>query len=550
MTSPSPTKRVACGLLFLFLSTSSIARAQSGLMQPSVDVQHYVFRLAISDGTNAIAGETTVTLRLTKDNVESFWLDLIGRKQAKDSVGMRVLKVSLNGQKVGFSHRNDRLYVSLPYGQPKQNMLTLLVQYDGIPADGLIISKNKYGDRTFFGDNWPNRARNWLPVVDHPSDKATCEFQVIAPAHYRVISNGKLIEESRLPDGQTLTHWQENVPIPTKVMVIGAARFALKNEGDVGCIEVQSWVYPQDRQAGFVDYAPAKDILSFFIKKLGPYSYEKLANVESKTIFGGMENASCIFYTENAITGKPSSKMVSLLAHEIAHQWFGNSATEKDWPHVWLSESFATYCSALYLEHAYGPDTLNAVMAENKGAVLKYAKISPNTSIVDSTRKELMQLLNPNSYEKGAWVLHALRRELGDEMFWKGISAYYQSYQNSNASTEDLINSLEQSTGRPLRWFFEQWIFQPGFPELESSWRYDAASQKLILKVEQKQASKLPFKFPLDIKMIVQGKPQLLRNQRIENRMTQVEIPLSAPPTELILDPERWILMLNKTTKQ
>lgn len=517
--------------------------SQAKYLQPEVDVQHYAFRLTLNDATNAIAGETTVRVKLKKEGLENLWLDLIGRKTDTSSAGMRVTEVLNNGQQLAFTQGNDRININLRFIQTPQTTLEFVIKYEGVPSDGLIISKNKFGDRTFFGDNWPNRARHWLPVVDHPSDKATCEFQVIAPDHYKVIANGTLIEESDWPDHQRFTHWSEQTPIPTKVMVMGAARFAVKNEGSVACVPIQSWVYPQDRQKGFFDYAPAKDMVKFFSDKIGPYSYEKLANVESKTIFGGMENASCIFYTENAIHGVKSLEMEGLLAHEIAHQWFGNSVSEKDWPHIWLSEGFATYFSALYLEHAYGRDTLNQIMASNKGAVLRYAKMSPNTAIVDSTRQNLMSLLNANSYQKGGWILHMLRRELGDELFWKSVSTYYLKFQNTNAVTDDLRQIVEKVSGKRLDWFFKQWLYKSGFPEIETHWEY--SSTKKILKINFKQVqSNSVFRFPLDLKILdSQGKALKMQTIAITKSEESVEILLTQAPSKIEYDPERWILM-------
>ena len=240
-----------------------------------------------------------------------------------------------------------------------------------IPADGLIISKNKYGDRTFFSDNWPDRAHNWLPCNDHPFDKASVEFIVTAPEHYQVVSNGLQIEETSLPDHLKLTHWKEDVPLPTKVMVIGAANFAVNYVGNVDCIPIYSWVYAEDRDNGFQHYAVAKDILPWYIKNIGPYAYKKLANVQSKTIFGGMENASAIFYFENSVN---DDTLDALFAHEIAHQWFGNSACEADWPHLWLSEGFATYMAHLYLESKYGVDSFNKRMVIDRMKIIAICK--------------------------------------------------------------------------------------------------------------------------------------------------------------------------------
>ena len=361
-------------LLSLLVLLTASAQAQlpgyaARYTQPGVDVQNYAFSITLSDSTNQIQGETSI--RFTRaDDRQTVWFDLISPRDSSQT-GMRVRAVSLpDGKAVPFSQRNDRVFINLPAApnQPTE----VVIRYDGTPAKGLIISQNKFGERTFFGDNWPNNARNYLPVIDHPSDKATCSFAVNAPATYRIIANGKFLNESSLPNGRKLTRWQENTPIPTKVMVIGAAKFAVEEVGSVGGVPVQSWLYPNDSQKGFIDYRPAKEILQYFINKIGPYSYEKLANVESTTIFGGMENASCIFYNEKVIVGKKDSDVEALLAHEIAHQWFGNSATEADWSQLWLSEGFATYFSALYLEHAYGKDTLNAVLNQNKGQIFRY----------------------------------------------------------------------------------------------------------------------------------------------------------------------------------
>lgn len=517
--------------------------AQAAYTQPDVDIQHYAFELTLTDADNHIEGIATIKLLLKKESIKTIWLDLIGKNNETAQTGMKVRAVTLQGKPLTFNHIANRINITLPdnLGISAQ---TLSIAYEGTPTDGLIISKNKYGDRTFFGDNWPNRAHHWLPVIDHPSDKATCEFKVIAPSHYKVIANGKLIEESDLMNGNRLTYWQENTPIPTKVMVIGAAKFAVETVGEVGCVPIQSWLYPQDREKGFYDYRPAKAILDYFVTAIGPYSYEKLANVQSKTTFGGMENASCIFYSENIIHGVKNLQMESLLAHEIAHQYFGNSASEKEWQHVWLSESFATYFSALYLEHTYGKDTLDMVMNTNKGTVFRYAKMSPNGTIVDSVTSVSLKILNPNSYEKGGWVLHMLRNEVGNELFWKGIKAYYQKYQNGNATTADFQQVMEQTSGKSLAAFFKQWLYQPGYPEVEWSWVYEAASKKLIIKANQVQ-NVGKFSIPLVFSCKGQNGTELLKTEKLvmDKSAKEFTVKLNTAPTEVSIDPDNWILM-------
>src|SRR6266700_4268795 len=200
-------------------------------------------------------------------------------------------------------------------------------------------------------------------------------------------------------------------------MVIGAAGFAVQYSGTINGTPVYSWVYPENKEKGFYDYAQAVDILPFYIKHVGPYAYEKLANVQSKTIFGGMENAGAIFYSENTVTGTRVSE--SLLAHEIAHQWFGDMATETDWSHLLLSEGFATYMTILYFENKYGPDTARSMRTEDRNQVIEFAK-KYKKPVVDSSVTNYMELLNANSYQKGGWILHMLRMEAGDSAFWKG----------------------------------------------------------------------------------------------------------------------------------
>ncbi|ADB41789.1 M1 family metallopeptidase [Spirosoma linguale] len=541
-----PKKGFLAGLLLLAAVTITRAQLPIGYAaryaQPGVDVQHYAFTLTLSDSTNQIKGETTI--RFTRsDDRQTVWFDLISPRDSSET-GMRVRSVSLSdGKAVPFSQRNDRVFINLP-AAPNQ-VTDVVIRYDGTPARGLIISQNKFGERTFFGDNWPNNARNYLPVVDHPSDKATCSFAVNAPATYRVISNGKLQSESNLPGGRKLTRWQENTPIPTKVMVIGAAKFAVEEVGSVSGVPVQSWLYPNDSQKGFVDYRPAKEILQYFINKVGPYSYEKLANVESTTIFGGMENASCIFYNEKIIVGKKDSDVEALLAHEIAHQWFGNSATEADWSQLWLSEGFATYFSALYLEHAYGKDTLNAVMNQNKGQIFRFSALKPKGTIVDSMASNLMDLLNPNSYQKGGWVLHMLRHELGDEVFWKGIRAYYEKYRNANAQSSDLQAVMESVSGKKLGQFFQQWLHQPGYPEVVWGSKYDAAKKALVIDVRQAQRTGVVFAIPLTFSIRGANGREISRTARLS--MTEQNqtftVPLSTKPVSVVIDPDNTVLM-------
>ncbi|MFT6827314.1 MAG: aminopeptidase N, partial [Roseivirga sp.] len=194
----------------------------------AIDVQHYRFEIQLNDESNKINALAQVTIRFKKD-LSAFELDLIN--QIADGTGMKIIALMEGTAKVPFEHSSNKIKIK---SSAKANDLkTYIIAYEGIPKTGLIISQNKFGDRTFFGDNYPDRGQHWLPIVDHPSDKATVEWVVTAPSHYQVIGNGKLIEHTNINDKLMLTHWKTEVALPTKVMVIGAARFAIQNVADV-----------------------------------------------------------------------------------------------------------------------------------------------------------------------------------------------------------------------------------------------------------------------------------------------------------------------------
>ena len=516
--------------LLAFLFVAGNAHAQS----TTIDVEHYAFHLELSDDDNTIKGRTEVTVRFTQPDVRAFSLDLIGDG---DGQGMTVASVTRDKKSVPFSQANNQVNIELPAPAAANTVQTYSISYQGTPEDGLIIAKNKYGERTFFGDNWPNRARHWLPTNDHPSDKATVEFIVTAPEHYQVIGNGVMLEESDLLDGTRRTHWRTDIPIPTKVTVIGAAQFAVQHAGEFKDIPIQHWVYPQDREAGFHDFGVTNDIMDFFIDNIGPYSYEKLANVQSKTRYGGMENASNIFYSERAISGDRSNE--SLVAHEIAHQWFGNSATEADWQHIWLSEGFATYFTQLYFEHAYGRERMVAGMQNAKKSVIGFYGRQPNAPLVNPDIKDPNQHLNANSYQKGAWVLHMLRHAVGDEAYWTGIRSYYKKYRNGNATSEDLQKEMEAASGKDLATFFKQWLYQAGQPMIKGSWSY--ADGKVTVKLNQTQKTGY-FETPLEVAFVMADGSKEMKTIDLAGENTIYYLVADASPKQVIFDPNTWLL--------
>lgn len=519
-------------LLFTLFSVSQVHAQLSVERDGNTDIQHYKFTISLTDDNDTIQGEAAITVRFQQPG-NLFALDLTGR--SGNGKGMLVLSAEEGGRPVSYKHEGSVL--QLETAATNGAVKTFTIRYSGVPADGLIISKNKYGRRTVFADNWPNRAHNWIPCKDHPSDKSTVEFIITAPDHYRVVANGLLKEETALADGMKRTHWSEGVALPVKVMAVGVADFAVSDACYAGTVPVYSYVYAEDKQPGFYDYGFACSILPWYVKWVGPYPFEKLANVQSKTIFGGLENASAIFYGENSVRG--NGKAEALLAHEIAHQWFGDAATETDWQHIWLSEGFATYMTNLYLESKYGRDTLVERLEQDRAQVVVFSRRRQSPVVDTSVRGNLMELLNANSYQKGGWVLHMLHCQLGDAAFQKGVRSYFAAFSGKNASTTDFQKEMEKAAGKNLQAFFQQWLYTPGQPRLKTAWQYDSVNKVINIRVEQLQPAL--FSFPLKIRVITAGKP-VDQTVAVTGKETSMSIPSGARPVDVKLDPETELL--------
>ena len=520
--------------LFLFLLfTIQVFSQDIYPINESIDVQNYVFALTLNDDDNKIKGKADITVEF-KENAETLSLDLIGKY---GQFGMTIVNVYQNNEPLSYTHKNNTILIEPSSKHPGIQSFT--ITYEGVPQRGLVIDTTKFGQRSFFGDNWPNLARHWLPCIDHPSDKASVEFRITAPDHYDVVATGHKIEESHLGNGYKLTSYKETTPVAMKVATIGVTRFASRLLGTVQDIPVTAWVYPENRMEGFSDYAVAESVLNYYIENIGPYPYAKLANMQAKTQWGGLENAGAIAYNENSVTGNNQAE--GLIAHEIAHQWFGNSATEKSWNHVWLSEGFATYFTILYQENKYGPEKRKEELLKDRSQIIRYYLRNPSP-IVDYTIKDPRQVLSTNTYQKGGWVLNMLRHRIGDNQFWKGIRLYYKKYRDSNALTDDFRKIMEEVSGENLADFFQQWIFTKGYPELKWSWEFKDG--QLTIQLDQIQEH-YTFSFPLEIAI---GYKDHLQKKAvsISERSSIFTYKLETRPEWLMLDPEVWLLFEDK----
>lgn len=507
---------VSAAVVLLFLSASAAGQ------NPSVDVLHY--RVAISLGEDIIEATTELTVRPVTAKLDSLELDFSG---------LTIDEVTVEGKPARFTRAKDRLTIATRRGNAEP--FRVAIRYHGMPTDGLLLRPNKHGDPSTFADNWPNRARFWIPSVDHPSDKATVEFIVTAPAAYDVIANGSLLGTELLQNGAKQTHWSESTPIPMHCMVIGATEFAIVPVAGNDETKIAYWLYPRDREKGVKQFGRVAEMLAFFDQTIGSYPYDKLALVESSTKFGGMENASAIFLDEKRI-GDDSS-LEALTAHEIAHQWFGDSVTQRQWHDVWLSEGFATYFCNLFFEHADGRAAFAERMSTDRADYLKAQNKSPR-AINDPSIVELTKLLGPFTYEKGAWVLHMLRGIMGDRAFFAAVRDYYSAYRDRNAATGELRVIMERHAGQPLDWFFRQWIFERGHPIFAMSWTWQEG--KVAVDLAQKQAGPV-FRVPAVIE--VRGESGAHReNVVIDERTERFEMQSAERPSEVVLDPDEWVL--------
>jgi aminopeptidase N len=518
---------------------------------PGIDALNYAFRIELTDSSDALRGEMTMDLRFVSPSVRAVRLDLANASAAREGKGMKVSAVLLNGAAVPFSHENDELRVPLSTPPAAQQRSQLTVRYAGTPATGLQVGKNRHGDRTFFSDNWPDKGRHWLPTIDHPYDKATSEFLVTAPSHYQVVSNGVQVEATDLPGNRRLTHWKNSVPIAPWLYVLGVARFAMQQVDTFEGKAIETWVYPQDRDAGFRDFAtPTKQVLAFYRDYVGPFAYERLANIQASSVSGGMEAASAILYNEKAVTGTRDVRWRNVVIHEIAHQWFGNAVTEADWDDVWLSEGFATYFTLLFIEHAYGREEFQRGLDASRRTVLSFAAANPGYTIIHRNLARMEDVTSSHTYQKGSWTLHMLRGVVGDDAFQRGIRSYYQRHFNANATTADFRRTMEEASGRALGWFFDQWLYKPGNLKLAGSWRYDAGARQVHITLEQQQTDGALFTMPLEVALHTAGQA-VPTVQRIElNLKSQsFSIPSSVEPTDVRLDPNHWVLMESTFTK-
>jgi len=444
---------VIAGLLFLVSAQDPLA-LRADTLSLRHDALHYEARVELPAAGNRIRMEVRARWRIA--STEPVRLDL-------DTV-FKVSRAEVGGRPVTPQRRGFALL--LAHDRRPGDTVWTLVAYEGVPQDGLVI-RGEGTARTVFADNWPDRARGWLATQNHPGDKATVSWSIAAPLGLGVVANGA---RTGVDSSGPIATWrfQMDQPIPVHTMVVGAARFATAEVGRAGCparcipVSVMSFL-PDSAFAVDGPFRRAHQMVDFMAERFGPYPYAELRHVQSSTIFGGMENSTAIFYDQRAWSAGRLGE--GIVAHETAHQWFGDAVSQSDWHHLWLSEGFATYGAALWAEHTAGVEGLRGAMRQAAARVRSAeARARP---ILDPAESRLMSLLNANNYQKGSWVLHALRGLLGDSAFFDGLRTFASRYRHGNALSRDFAQVMAEVSGRDLDWYFLQSLTQPGYPVLE-----------------------------------------------------------------------------------
>lgn len=495
-------------------------------VRPRHDALHYDVALRLPDSGTTIAAVVASRWRLT--STEPIRIDL--------DTSYTIQAVSVGGTRADWRREGLQLYI--PHQRAAGDTTVLVISYSGSPTDGLVIRDGANG-RTWFADNWPDRARKWLASQDHPADKASVSWRITAPLGVTVVATGSRTGVDTTEQGVAWRFAMREVT-PVHTMVVGAARLATTELTPAGCatrcVPVSVLAYPAD-SAWAVEgpFKRASEMIDFFAEKFGPFPYRELRHVQTSTIFGGMENSTAIFYDERGWSARRLGE--GTVAHETAHQWFGDAVSQDDWHHLWLSEGFATYGGALWAEHTGGEAGLRESMQQSARRI-QQAPVRERP-IIDPEESRLMSLLNANNYQKGSWVLHSLRGLVGDSAFFAGVRMYFAAHLHGTALTRDFVTAMEQAAGEPLDWYFRQALTQPGYPILDVTSRaVDGGLEVRIIQVQE--AAWGTFRIPA-LQLRING---ALYSFALDAQDVTRIIPVERPDNATVeVDPSGWWLL-------
>jgi aminopeptidase N len=532
--------------IFVLLSCISVAfgqeipRSQSGLKYDfrlleqtaeahDFDVTHYQFDWKLDFNSRSLQGKAVIYGESSIQGLNTIALNL--------SNTMTVTGVQQDQRALVFSHQDDLLNIFFGQDYKKGQSFAVEITYSGYPTAGLYYDYHGSAPIIYSMDE-PSLARYWFPCYDFPSDKATAELNVTVSSGTVVASNGSLVEVTTNLDNTLTYAWQVNCPIATYLISVAATNYVTFSHPYTSGpedMEVMYYVYPELLDLAKIDFANTVPQIEFYSDVFGEYPFlgEKYGMA---LIPGGtaMEHQTCTSYPAQVINGEQGYDW--LIAHELAHQWWGDLVTLADWPEIWLNEGFATYSDALWWENLYGMAGLRVRMQEFK-SILFERYSGPHHAIYDPPPGYLFSAIE---YEKGAWVLHMLRFVVGGDNFWKILKTYAQRYAYDVVTTDDFKSVSEEIYEGDLDWFFDQWIYEPGYPRYEFSWGVSGPNRVRVI-IEQTQENYPLFTMPVELQVVLPS-GTVQRTVWVDERSNFYELEFEENPIDVLFDPDEWIL--------
>jgi aminopeptidase N len=474
--------------LFLFLpaqQTNIYERPRQFERSRDYDAQHYRLELTFDLDQKTFWGTNTITLTPLRDDFTECVLD--AEELIVDSVK------TPDGTPLSFEQSETHLTIHLPkacrYGQE----ILFTVEYHAKdPKYGLFFDdETARHPQMVSTSSWPEYAHHWLPCYDYPNDKVTHEFIITVKDSLKVLGNGRLVRviEDKMKGTKTY-HWSQDLPHSTYLFLLAIGPFAVI-EDSLGSLPVNYWVYEKDVEDARWIFDKTPYMIQFFDKIYGyDYPWAKYDQVTTPRVGGGMENTTATGLGQSVIHDKRAEQDFSwekTIAHEAAHQWWGDLITLRSWEHTWLNESFATYSDYLYTRYDLGEDEGAYDLLRKKNSYLNEAHTRYIRPIVFDRYERPQQNFDRHTYPKGAAVLHMLRFILGDEPFFRTFKHFLHKYEFQPVDTHDFMKAIKEATGQNMDWFFEQYIFAPGHPVFEVSYVWDEADRKVKMKVLQVQ---------------------------------------------------------------
>ena len=510
-------------------SHNSAISSVKASQQMEFDVLHYEFDLIFPFESSAFSGTVSLTCR-SLSALSHMTLQM--GDLAIDSIGLAMNEVT-------YTHSDEQLFLDFSHAIAENDSFTLEIHYHGSPDGRGFL----FYDSCAYTMSEPEDARYWYPCHDVPSDKATAGLKITVPVGVEVASIGLLRYRTVSADGRETFYWSTDYPVATYLICVTMSRYytvwtdlAIDAKGD--SIKMPYYIFPEDSSKSRYDVKNLPEALQFFSDRFGPFPFEKYGTATvTKAWFGGMEHQTMTTVIQRWWQGNRSYEWG--FVHELAHTWWGDAVTLADWPDIWLNEGFATYSEMLFHEMFYGREPFLTVMQNRKEVYINQAS-RVDFPVYDPPSDQLFNW--GIVYIKGSWVLHMLRRVIGETQFWSLLSTYYDAYRYSNASTTDFQRVCEQIYGHSLDWFFNEWIYHAGYMRVAYNWknRYRADNRFAVRLALHQEAS--VFQMPVDVRLWY-ADGMLDTTVWIKDAQDEIDLILPDSVQDIELDPDGWVLM-------